>query len=154
MVEVQIRSASGQDLPAIMALEAECFVEDAWSQSAWAAELIGSDRLVLLATDLTAGLAAAATFHLVDQTAELFRVMTAADWRGRGLATKLIEEGWAWAAGLGALEMLLEVRDGSEAVALYQEIGFEVISRRRDYYGLGQDALIMQRSIKGEGDDD
>ena len=43
-------------------------------------------------------------------------------------------------------EVLLEVRaDGVEAIALYRSEGFEVIARRADYYGPGEDALIMRR---------
>ena len=40
---------------------------------------------------------------------------------------------------------MLEVDyDNEAAIALYQRLGFEQLTARRDYYGPGQDALILK----------
>jgi ribosomal-protein-alanine N-acetyltransferase len=45
--------------------------------------------------------------------------------------------------------MLLEVRpDNEPAVALYRKLGFEPVATRRDYYGPGHHALVLQRSLR------
>ncbi len=44
--------------------------------------------------------------------------------------------------------MLLEVRpDNASAIALYRRLGFSPVTTRRDYYGPGQDALVMLRTL-------
>ncbi len=56
--------------------------------------------------------------------------------------------GLEWAAATGADRMLLEVRhDNRGAIALYEKFGFTAISHRRDYYGAGADAVVMQASL-------
>jgi ribosomal-protein-alanine N-acetyltransferase len=45
--------------------------------------------------------------------------------------------------------MLLEVRaDNIAAISLYESFGFVINGRRRDYYGAGQDAVLMQRDAQ------
>jgi len=49
---------------------------------------------------------------------------------------------------VGAHRMLLEVRpDNEPAVALYRRLGFQPVATRRDYYGSGHHALVLQRSL-------
>ena len=52
------------------------------------------------------------------------------------------------AAERGAERMMLEVADTNEpALAFYAVSGFAEIARRRDYYGRGVDAVVMERLI-------
>lgn len=45
--------------------------------------------------------------------------------------------------------LYLEVSvDNKPAIKLYEKYGLKIISRRKDYYGQGQDAYIMQRDRK------
>jgi len=65
--------------------------------------------------------------------------------QGHGIGRVLMKYLMASAREQGATQMILEVRaDNEPAIALYQGLGFEVISSRRDYYAPGIDASIMR----------
>ena len=83
---------------------------------------------------------------------DLHRIITSPDARRRGLATMLVRAGRAWAREQGASRILLEVEDGNiPALALYEAEGFHPIAERRDYYGVGAHAVILEQSLrKGE----
>jgi len=158
--DVTVREATADDLGAIVALEDECFDVDKWSRQSWLDELDGTGRIVLVATvpDTICSddgcqafdrVASAACFHGAAGTSELYRVMTSPEHRGLGLATLLLVRGHQWAAGLGATEMLLEVRAGNAARALYADAGFVPLYERSNYYGPGLHALVMRRELEG-----
>jgi ribosomal-protein-alanine N-acetyltransferase len=63
---------------------------------------------------------------------------------GRALVQRVLDD----AAASRATSVSLEVRPENEAgIALYRSLGFAEIGRRRNYYGQGQDALIMERRL-------
>lgn len=146
MSSFDISTATHRDLPAIMTLEADGFCSG-WSGDAWAAEIEGHDRHVVVAR-LDEEIVGVATFQVVEETADLHRIVVRASIRGRGLGTHLVRNGLAWAQRTGAERMLLEVEhDNEPALALYRSLEFDEIARRRDYYGVGRDALVMERSL-------
>ena len=66
------------------------------------------------------------------------------DFRGRGvgrwLLLSVLREGLVGGCDIATLE----VRPGNDAaLGLYRSHGFEQVGRRRDYYGPGEDALLM-----------
>lgn len=70
------------------------------------------------------------------------------DKRGLGLGNVVLERLLSQAIMLGNSEFTLEVRPSNEkAIALYQKYGFKVEGRRRNYYGDGEDALIMWKRL-------
>lgn len=137
------------DLDAIMALEASGFEHAAWSRDSWAAELNGTDRQVLAYRDADDRLVAVATLHLVEDFADLLRVVVAPERRGQGIARKLLIASILMAQATGAVRILLEVEeDNAPARAVYARLGFSPIDRRRDYYGPGAHALVMELPIE------
>lgn len=77
------------------------------------------------------------------EDAELFYIFVDPSARGRGLGRALFE---AWRQGLKSGAIHLEVRPSRhEALELYESLGFQVVRRRKNYYGDGEDALIMKR---------
>jgi ribosomal-protein-alanine N-acetyltransferase len=141
---VSITPAQRDDLPAVLALERSGFREDEqWSEASWAGELVGEGRTVLLArAEQVVGVVA---FRTVGEHADLHRLVVAPSHRRTGLGTALVTAGLAAVRHLGARAVLLEVDyDNEPAIALYQHLGFEQLSARRDYYGPGQDALILK----------
>ncbi|WIY83251.1 GNAT family N-acetyltransferase [Propionimicrobium sp. PCR01-08-3] len=144
-----VSTANRGDLAALLALE-ECGFDGAqrWSAASWASELDATGRLVLVSRDAS-GIDAVACFSVTDETAELLRVIVQPAKRDQGLARRLLGVGKEWAEASGADRMLLEVRqDNDPAVALYSSAGFEPISKRRDYYGPGLDAIIMVSELQ------
>lgn len=146
-----ISHATDADLDAICDLEEAGFAEcERWSKQSWADELAG-DRWVITRLDAHAKVIGVASFGVADDMADLFRVVVHPDVRGQGIGASLVHAGLDWAAAVGARRMLLEVRpDNHSAVGLYRRLGFEEISMRRDYYGQGHDALVMERGVGSE----
>lgn len=143
-----IARAHHEDLTAIALLEEEAFTHGRWSQDAWRGELEASDRHVLLARSFAGEVVGVATFAHVCEVADLNRVIVRADRRGEGIGRRLVRAGIEWAEALGVERMILEVAVENEAArALYDSLGFEAISRRRDYYGPSQDAVIMENCL-------
>jgi len=139
-----IRRATRDDAGVVLAIEQAAFGADAWSETLVELELVAPGRVVLLAEEdgAATGFASAA---VVADVADLTRIaVTPAARRsglGRALLTDLVER----VAGLGAERMMLEVADTNEAaLALYRAAGFAEITRRRDYYGRGRDAVVME----------
>ena len=140
-----ISAATAADLEQILVLEESGFdLPQRWSRDAWQAELDNADRLVLVRRDDSGSVVGVASFSLAADLADLLRVIVASESRGRGLGSSLIRAGMEWAKAVGADRMLLEVRpDNTPAVRTYQKLGFATLDRRRDYYGIGVDALVM-----------
>ena len=67
------------------------------------------------------------------------------DWRGRGLGEVLLNGLLNLAVALDAEYSILEVRVSNEAAqSLYRKYGFEVVSRRKNYYrDNNEDAFLM-----------
>jgi ribosomal protein S18 acetylase RimI-like enzyme len=136
------------DLEGIVALEADGFDHGGWSRDSWAAELTGADRQVLAYRDADDRLIAVATLHLIDDFADLLRVIVASDRRGQGIARKLLIAAILMAQASGASRILLEVEEENlPARAVYGRLGFSPIDRRRDYYGADRHAIVMELPI-------
>lgn len=144
-----IAHARETDLADILGLEQAGFeTAEQWSQASWADELASPQRHVITRLDLEARVIGVATFSCVEDLADLHRIVVRPDARGRGVGASLLRAGLDWAAAVGGRRMLLEVRsDNGSALALYRRLGFEPISTRRDYYGPGKDAVVMQRPL-------
>ncbi len=73
-------------------------------------------------------------------------------YRGLGVASRLLETSLQAAMQRNASQATLEVRAGNQAaLALYRRFGFEVVGRRPRYYkDNNEDALIMTRDLKGD----
>lgn len=137
--------ASLGDLAAITALECAGFDHASWSADAWRGEIVADDRLVLVARTLVDDdVIGVVTVQTVLETADLHRVVVRPDRRGEGIGRRLVRAGVEWAAAMGAQRMLLEVDVANVAARrLYDGLGFVPLSKRRDYYGQGLDALVM-----------
>jgi ribosomal-protein-alanine acetyltransferase len=139
-----IRLASPDDADAIVAIEREAFGADAWSPALVDLELIAPGRVVVAAEqdDVLVGYASAA---VVADVADLTRIAVMPAVRRRGTARALLGLLQQHAADGGAERMMLEVADTNEtALGLYVRSGFVEVARRRDYYGRGVDAVVME----------
>ena len=143
------RSATLEDVPAIAVLDEQSFPpKERWSAELWADELRATDRFVMVATGSSDELVGVATFQLIDDVVDLLRVMVDARWRRIGVASDLMRAGILFATSHGCRRILLEVRDDNQmAITLYEGFGFTVIDTRKNYYGPGLDALVMQHEV-------
>jgi [ribosomal protein S18]-alanine N-acetyltransferase len=142
--EISIRSAHLDDLPAIILLERAGFpAAEQWSERSWRGELLGEHRTILIArAHHPVGIISIKT---IGELADLHRIVVEPRSRRRGIGADLVCAGLAVVRGLGVREVILDVAyDNEPAIALYQQLGFEQLSARTNYYGPGQHALILK----------
>ena len=139
-----IRRVTRDDADAIVTIEREAFGDDAWSDTLVDLELTAPGRVVVAAEQdgLLVGYASAA---VIADVADLTRIAVRPDARRSGTARALLDSLLEVAADRGAERMMLEVADTNEsALGFYVASGFAEIARRRNYYGGGVDAVIME----------
>lgn len=141
---VHVVPAHQDDLPAIMGLERGGFVDgEQWGERSWQGELLGEGRTILLASaHVPVGVVC---FKTTGELADLHRLLVAPSHRRQGVGSGLVWVGLQTVRQHGARAAILEVDyDNEPAIALYQRLGFEQLTARRDYYGTGRDALILK----------
>lgn len=150
MSSVVIRDADLDDLEAIMRLETETFVSDAWSRDVMAAELAAPHTLYLAAVSGTelvgyAGLSASTG----STQADIQTIAVDPTHRRLGIGRVLLQHLIAAARARSVTEVLLEVRaDNPGAQKLYELNGFTAIAVRPRYYQPDNvDAIVMRREV-------
>jgi len=142
-----IRPARAEDAGTLARLEVDVFGADAWSRGQVEGELAGATRHVLVA-ESDGDVIGYAAIALAGDVADLTRIVVAASHRREGVASALLAALHDAAARAGAGRMLLEVAESNmDARALYAAHGYTEISRRRDYYADGDDALVLARAV-------
>jgi ribosomal-protein-alanine N-acetyltransferase len=128
-------------------LESELFAADPWSTEQFWQELAQDSRSYLVAVDDGAVIGYAGAFILPPDS-DLQTIAVAADRRGGGLASRMLDRLTETAVAAGCTHMMLEVReDNDPALRLYERLGFERISERPQYYPDGGAAIIMRRRL-------
>jgi [ribosomal protein S18]-alanine N-acetyltransferase len=137
----------------MVALEAEVFPGDAWSETSWWAELAERPRRDYVVAQDDVGVVGYGGVGFAGDTADVMTMAVAPRARGVGLGRVLLDELVRRAGRRGATSVLLEVRsDNAAAVGLYQRAGFDVVSTRRRYYQPdGVDALVMRKPLRPRG---
>ncbi|GAB3607727.1 ribosomal protein S18-alanine N-acetyltransferase [Conyzicola nivalis] len=149
----QLRSATPDDLDAIMAIEHAVFPSDAWSRESMLAELSNRHTHYLVAFDLATPDEFVAYAGLLAPRgatqADIQSVAVVETARRRGLARTLVQTLIAEARDRGAREVFLEVRvDNPNAQSLYDSLGFERIAVRKGYYQPDNvDGAVMRLEI-------
>ena len=142
--EISILPARLDDLEAIMIMERSSFpVAEQWSERTWRGELLGEHRTILIArAQHPVGVI---SINTIGELADLHRLVVEPRSRRRGIGADLVRAGLEMVRQLGVREVILDVGYGNEpAISLYQQLGFEQLSARQDYYGPGQPALILK----------
>jgi len=145
-----IRLATEADLAAIMELEKASFGNDSWSRPTMRAELMAPHTYYLVAHQDEKILGYAGLSKVASSSSADVQTIAVSDAHrragiGRELMRALIEH----ATKLTATEMYLEVREDKPAPQkLYEQLGFERIDRRENYYQPdGVAAIVMRLTI-------
>ncbi len=144
MTAVMLRPMRWPDIEAVYAIESAVFTVDPWSAEQFWGELAQPTREYIVAEDsgVIVGYAGA---YLLPPDADVQTIAVSGAAQGRGVGRLLLEELIAIAVRHECSQLLLEVRsDNASALGMYERFGFESISKRRDYYASGVDALIMR----------
>ncbi|BDV29809.1 ribosomal protein S18-alanine N-acetyltransferase [Microbacterium terricola] len=145
-----VRTATPDDLDAIMALERASFPTDAWSDAMMRAELASPHGRYVVDEEAGRMLGYGGVRAVSGAAdADIQTIAIAEHARGRGRGRTLLRELLATARDRGARDLFLEVRaDNPVAQALYASEGFAEIGRRPRYYQPDDiDAVIMQLDL-------
>ena len=143
-----VRRAERADAGAIAEIEKLSFT-DPWTEGMILSEMTeGIEFTLLLDGERIIGYSIV-DFRVEDE-AELHNIAIVPEYRGRGLASLLMDKMLADAGKRSVGVIFLEVRSGNTAArALYKKYGFTELSVRRNYYRSPiEDAVIMQWTDK------
>lgn len=144
---VRLRPMEPADLEAVVAIEERSFSAP-WSRSAFE-RLLAQPTAGALVAEEGRDVAGYAVFWTVADEAELGNLAVRPEARRRGLGRRLVRAVGRAARRAGAATLYLEVRESNEAArALYRELGFRNVARRRGYYrSPPEDALVLRRGL-------
>lgn len=138
------------DLPEVLAIESLSFAEP-WTEEMFLHEL-SSERYtesLVARADEGAGerLVGFLCAWMFSGELHINNLAVHPGYRGRGVASQLLDELLVRAYARGVAVGYLEVRESNEAAAaLYTSYGFQPIGRRRNYYDHPrEDAIVMRR---------
>ncbi len=138
------------DIPVLAGLEKEIYPESPWSAAQFREELSGVPKtrkyLVALDKQEIVGYGGVA---IAGDVADIHTLTVIPSYRRKGIATQILAELESWALSKGCKDFMLEMREGNlEAQPLYEKYGYQVISRRDNYYAPGIHALIMRKEVR------
>ncbi|RJL23678.1 ribosomal protein S18-alanine N-acetyltransferase [Bailinhaonella thermotolerans] len=137
---------TGDDVPAVLAIERALFPADAWSERMFREELAAPTRHYVVAVTPEGEIVGYAGLFAAADQGDVQTIAVAAPYQRRGAGRLLLTELLGEAARRGAREVFLEVRaDNPRARELYERFGFREIGLRRAYYDDGTDAIVMMR---------
>ena len=143
------RTANAFDLPVFASLDKELFPYSPWSASQYKEEFSSPTRHFVVAIDEAQNIIGyAGVFAPGGAEADVLTVGVVPDHRGKGIAKALIALITDWAKAQGSTAMMLEVKtDNSEAIGLYESLGYSTLNIRKDYFGAGLDAQVMRLEL-------
>ncbi|WP_114953876.1 ribosomal protein S18-alanine N-acetyltransferase [Sphingosinicella terrae] len=152
---IDLRAGGGADIDAVMAVMSDSFDRrygEAWTAPQCAGLLPMPGVWLTLASD-HAGAIGFSLSRVVANEAELLLLAVRSSTQRRGVGKMLLQRFIEDAKKRGADRLHLEVREGNHAVKLYEEFGFALVGRRRNYYsgpdGRCYDALTMAKIVDG-----
>ncbi|WP_119393676.1 GNAT family N-acetyltransferase/peptidase C39 family protein [Salinibius halmophilus] len=146
---LQLVAANSSHLPALLAIEAECFNTDRLSKRSFQHWLKSGAGIfcVALFENQVAGYALAIK-QRGTTLARLYSIAVLPSMQGQGISTALINELEAQAVDAGRLYMRLEVaKKNTRAIKLYKHLGYSEFGEYQDYYQDHDDAVRMQKNI-------
>jgi ribosomal-protein-alanine N-acetyltransferase len=146
-----LRTATADDLDAIMRIEHRSFPTDAWSAEMMAAELVSPHGRYLVDEHDGVIIGYGGVRALQGSAdADIQTIALDAEHRGSGRGRALLRALLDVATERGAREVFLEVRaDNPTAEGLYLSEGFEELARRPHYYQPDDvDAIVMRLELR------
>jgi [ribosomal protein S18]-alanine N-acetyltransferase len=147
VMAIHIRDATHRDLPRILEIERLAFPTP-WSLNSFRRELtLPFSRLTVATVGLSVDPSPAGFLcrWLVADECHILNVAVHPDYRRAGVGAELMRLAIAEARARGASLVTLEVRRSNlPARHLYRKFEFEERRLRKHYYGVGEDAIVME----------
>ena len=152
--DIRISAAHLNDLPALIAIENDCFKSDRLSPRQMRYMLTRAKAISWQARSLadakTVGYSACLT-PVLSRPARLYSLAVLPHYRGRGIAGRLIEKNLQTLKKMGYRSCHLEVRKTDQAAQrLYEKDGFTRVGMLSGYYEDGEDGIKMICKLKVE----
>lgn len=147
-MHVRVVPMTADHLDEVAELERICF-PDPWSRNMLAEELDNALSAFLVALDDEGRVAGYAGLQVVLDEGTITNVAVRPEYRRQGVAHQLLQVFLNFAQGHRLAFLTLEVRASNYgAIALYGELGFRSVGRRKNYYEHPkEDALIMTKEF-------
>lgn len=152
LIPFAVEQMKVDDLEEVVKLE-EITGLNRWGYDAYRRELQKNpNSIMLVARNLQPGPRVVGFFAgwIVEDEMHVNNIASHPAYRRIGVGGSLLEGAMSEARLRGVLFVLLEVRaSNEEAQSLYRKLGFNFVSRRRDYYrSPTEDAFVMKREFK------
>jgi ribosomal-protein-alanine N-acetyltransferase len=146
---ITYRVANAFDLAVFVSLDKKLFPYSPWSASQYKEEFSSPTRHFVVALDDAQSIIGyAGVFAPGGAEADVLTVGVIPSQRGKGIARQLMGLITDWAKQQGSIAMMLEVKvDNTEAIGLYESLGYSKLNVRKDYFGAGLDALVMRLDL-------
>jgi ribosomal-protein-alanine N-acetyltransferase len=142
------------DLPSVRAIEHELYPDTAWSVATFWSEISQIPKTreyFVIVLDVGAPeVFGYGGLSVSGREADVQTLAVKSEVQRRGFGRALLDYLLARAAGRGAKEVLLDVGGTNEpAIRLYQQSGFDEISRRKGCYRGYEETVVMRKSLAG-----
>lgn len=141
-----IRKANLTDLERLAELEAESF-EWAWDEQ-MLMEHMFREFVHYFVAEINGKIIGYICGLLVAGEAEIHRVCVAKIYRGKRYGIFLLSKFEEICCGENIKKIFLEVREENEiAIKMYLATGYKFAGKRKNYYGVGRDGLLMLKTL-------
>lgn len=90
-------------------------------------------------------------FQQLYEIIEILTLCTRIRWQRNNVAMQILDNIFAFYAQESIDKVILEVHESNyKAIALYNKLGFEKLKLRLNYYGIDQNAIVMQKMFENK----
>ena len=141
--QLNIRKMSIDDVPSVFDIERNSFNDSSWTIDAFYHEIEKNEFANYFVIEFDNTIIGYLGLWIVIDQAQITTIAITEQFRGYGLGQLLLKYVMNYASHKCEM-MSLEVRiDHIVAQHVYQNLGFQYGGKRNNYYGEGQDALVM-----------
>ncbi|MBL7565998.1 ribosomal protein S18-alanine N-acetyltransferase [Staphylococcus saccharolyticus] len=146
--QLNIRKMSVKDVPQVFDIERESFNDSSWTIDAFYHEIEQNEFATYFVIEYDDKIIGYLGLWIVIDQAQITTVAITHQFRGFGLGQLLLEYVKNYASHTCEV-MSLEARIGNEiAQHVYKNLGFQYGGKRKNYYGEGEDAIVMWVNLK------
>jgi len=143
-----IRSMEVNDLNEIIDIEKDLY-KVPWNYKQFKYELEQNEFSYLFVLENNGVIIGYYGFWVMFEDVDITKVSIRKEFQGLKLSNILMEDCFNRVLTLGCEKINLEVRvDNYKAINLYKKYGFKDVIIRKDYYGKGEDALILCKELE------